>query len=155
MNYLELDDELQHFGIKGMKWGHRNKYDKSIPKIGQFSSKIKTNTSKRKNMKRSNEKKIASLKKSDPKRRELINMNKDMTSMNSTAERRLARNRAVKKGIVKTTKFAGAAALNYQLLKIYNPKLAEGIRQVGLRTTVAVMDKIANAHAMYKYNRRR
>lgn len=155
MDYLELEDELQHFGIKGMKWGHRNKYDKSIPKIGIRSSKIRSNMSKRKNMKRSNEKKIASLKKSDPKRRELINMNKDMTSMNSTAEVRLARNRAVKKGIAKTAKFAGTVALNYQLLKIYNPKLAEGIRQVGLRSTVAVMDKIANAHASYRYSRRR
>ena len=111
MDYLETEDELQHFGIKGMKLGHRNKYDKSIPKIGQFSSKIKTNMSKRKNMKRSNEKKIASLKKSDPKRRELTNMNKDMTSMNSTAERRLARNRSIKRGIVKTTKFAAQRGL--------------------------------------------
>ena len=155
MEYLELDDELQHFGIKGMKWGSHKNSGSKTPRIGQLSSRIEKNLSARKNLKRINEKQIAALKKNDPKRRELIDKNKDLTNMNSTAEQRLARNRSIKRGIVNTTKFAGAAALNYQLLKIYNPKLAERIRQVGLRTTEAVMDKITNARTMYRYNRRR
>lgn len=106
MNYLEKEDELQHFGIKGMKWGSRKNSGSKTPRIGQLSSRIEKNLSARKNLKRINEKQIATLKKNDPKRRELIDKNKDLTNMNSTAEQRLARNSRIKKRAIATARGA-------------------------------------------------
>lgn len=90
-------DVIEHFGIKGMKWGRRRAANNGVPRIGQFSGRIKKNLVARKNMKRANEKKIAALGKNDPKRRELINKNKDLTNMNKKAELRLSRNKRNKK----------------------------------------------------------
>lgn len=87
-----MDDVILHFGTKGMKWGVRKN---SNPKIGQFSGRIKKNLAARNRMKRANEKKIAGMKKSDPKRRELINKNKDLTDMNQKALLRLDRNKTI------------------------------------------------------------
>ena len=69
-------DVIEHFGVKGMRWGQRRARVNGMPKIGQFSGRIKKNLVTRKNMKRANEKKISALSKNDPKRRELINKNK-------------------------------------------------------------------------------
>ena len=93
-------DVIQHFGVKGMRWGQRRGSANGMPRIGQFSGRIKKNLVARKNMKRANEKKISALSKNDPKRRELINKNKDLTNMKQKAALRLIRNQNIKKGVV-------------------------------------------------------
>lgn len=123
-----FDDVIQHFGIKGMKWGNRKPKD-GVPRIGQFSGRINKNLVARKNMKRANEKKIAALGKNDPKRRELINKNKDLTDMNQKAALRLVRNKRNKKIIGGAATAATTAALQYQLWKATDPQKAAYVRE--------------------------
>ena len=120
------DDVLEHFGVKGMKWGNRRSIG---PKVGQFSGRIKKNLAARNRMKRANEKKIAGMKKNDPKRRELINKNKDLTDMNQKALLRLDRNKVNKKMAGKALALSAGAAAQYQLMKIQNPEQAEAIKR--------------------------
>lgn len=131
----DFNDVIEHFGIKGMKWGHRRAANNGVPRIGQFSGRIKKNLVARKNMKRANEKKIAALGKNDPKRRELINKNKDLTNMNKKAELRLSRNKRNKKIVGGVLGAATTAALQYQLIKATDPQKAayakEGVKMAG------------------------
>ena len=120
------DDVLLHFGTKGMKWGVRKN---SNPRIGQFSGRIKKNLAARNRMKRANEKKIADMKRTDPKRRELINKNKDLTDMNQKALLRLDRNKVIKVGAAKTAGLAAGAALQYQIMKANNPEQADALKR--------------------------
>nr|DAD73427.1 MAG TPA: hypothetical protein [Siphoviridae sp. ctKm44]DAE09948.1 MAG TPA: hypothetical protein [Siphoviridae sp. ctJdE31] len=120
------DDVLEHFGVKGMKWGNRRS---TGPKVGQFSGRIKKNLVSRNSMKRANEKKIAGMKKSDPKRRELINKNKDLTDMNQKALLRLDRNKTVKKVAGKTAALGVGAAAQYQIMKTTNPEAAAALKR--------------------------
>lgn len=130
----DFNDVIEHFGVKGMKWGQRRS-NNGLPRIGQFSGRINKNLVARKRMKRNNEKKIASMSKNDPKRRELINKNKDLTNMNQKAELRLARNKRNKKIIGGAAAAATTAALQYQLLKATDPQKAafakEGVKMAG------------------------
>ena len=121
-----MDDVILHFGTKGMKWGVRKN---SNPKIGQFSGRIKKNLATRNRMKRANEKKIAGMKRSDPKRRELINKNKDLTDMNQKALLRLYRNKKVKRVIGKTAAIGTTAAAQYQIMKSTNPEKVAAIKR--------------------------
>lgn len=120
-----LDDVLLHFGTKGMKWGVRKN---SNPKVGQFSGRIKKNLAARNRMKRSNEKKIADMKRSDPKRRELINKNKDLTDMNQKALLRLDRNKTIKKGVGKAAALGAGVAAQYQIMKTTHPEQAAALK---------------------------
>lgn len=114
-----MDDVLLHFGTKGMKWGVRKN---SNPKIGQFSGRIKKNLAARNRMKRANEKKIAGMKKSDPKRRELINKNKDLTDMNQKALLRLDRNKTIKKVAGSAAGLSAGAVAQYNIMKTTHPE---------------------------------
>lgn len=153
-----FDDVIEHFGIKGMKWGNR-KANNGIPRIGQFSGRINKNLVARKKMKRDNEKKIAALGKNDPKRRELINKNKDLTDMNQKAALRLTRNKRNKKIVGGTIGAATAAALQYQLWKATDPQKAafarEGIKFAGKAAKYGVKNAgkaAAKAYNIAKYN---
>ena len=119
-------DIIEHFGVKGMRWGQRR--SNNIPRIGQLSGRIKRNIASRKNMTRANDKKIASMSKNDPKRRELINKNKDLANMNRKAALRLVRNQKIKKGVGGALAAASAAALQYQLMKVTDPQKAENVK---------------------------
>lgn len=142
----DFNDVIEHFGIKGMKWGNR-KTNNGIPKIGQFSGRINKNLVARKNMKRANEKKIASMSKNDPKRRELINKNKDLTNMNQKAELRLVRNKRNKKIIGGVLGTATTAAAQYQIMKATNPEQAAQIKN-----GVKMAGKAAKYGAKKAYN---
>lgn len=117
-----FDDILEHFGVKGMKWGQRRV--NSAPRVGQLSGRIQKNLVARNRMKRANERKIAELGKNDPNRRELINMNKDLTDMNQKAALRLVRNKRNKKIAGGVIGAASTAAVQYQLMKVTNPQQA-------------------------------
>ncbi len=137
-------DVIEHFGVKGMRWGQRRSRANVMPRVGQFSGRIKKNLVARKNMKRANEKKIAALSKNDPKRRELINKNKDLTNMNQKAALRLVRNQKIKKGVAGALAAGSAAALQYQLMKVTDPQKAENVK--GL---VKGVGKVAGRAAKY------
>lgn len=117
-------DIIEHFGVRGMKWGTRRSQYNGLPKIGQFSGRINRNLVTRKTMKRNNEKKIAALGKNDPRRRELINKNKDLTNMNQKAALRLVRNKRIKKVVGTTAGVAAGAATQYMLWKATDPRKA-------------------------------
>ena len=141
----DFNDVIEHFGIKGMKWGQRrNNQYAGLPKVGQFSGRIKKNLVTRKNMKRNNEKKIADMGKNDPRRRELINKNKDLTNMNQKAALRLVRNQRIKKGVTAAATATTTAALQYQMMKVTDPKKAEFIKR-----TVKAAGKAAGKAAKY------
>ncbi|MBF1187616.1 MAG: hypothetical protein HXM02_06065 [[Eubacterium] sulci] len=121
-----MDDVLLHFGTKGMKWGVRKN---SNPKIGQFSGRIKKNLAARNRMKRANEKKIAGMKKSDPKRRELINKNKDLTDMNQKALLRLDRNKTIKKVAGSAAGLSAGAVAQYNIMKTTHPEQVAAMKK--------------------------
>ena len=153
-----FDDVIQHFGIKGMKWGNRKSKD-GVPRIGQFSGRINKNLVARKNMKRANEKKIAALGKNDPKRRELINKNKDLTDMNQKAALRLVRNKRNRKIVGGALGAATAAAIQYQLWKATDPQKAafarEGVKFAGKAAKYGAKNAgkaVKKAYNIAKYN---
>ena len=149
-------DVIEHFGVKGMRWGQRRARVNGMPKIGQFSGRIKKNLVTRKNMKQANEKKISALSKNDPKRRELINKNKDLTNMNQKAALRLVRNQKIKKGVSGALAATSAAALQYQLMKVTDPQKAENIKGLVKGASKiagkAVKYGAAKAYNQAKYN---
>ena len=147
-------DVIQHFGVKGMRWGQRRV--NNIPRIGQFSGRIKRNITSRKIMTRANEKKIAGMSKNDPKRRELINKNKYLTNMNKKAALRLVRNQKIKKGVSGALAAGSAAALQYQLMKVTDPQKAENVKSLvkgaGKVAGKAIKYGAAKAYNQAKYN---
>ena len=144
-------DVIQHFGVKGMRWGQRRSRANVMPRVGQFSGRIKKNLVARKNMKRANEKKISALSKNDPKRRELINKNKDLTNMNQKAALRLVRNQKIKKGVAGAVSGASALALQYQLMKVTDPQKAENIKRMA-KGAANVAGRAAKYGAAKAYN---
>ena len=152
----DFNDVIEHFGIKGMKWGTRRAANNMPPRIGQFSGRIKKNLVARKNMKRANEKKIAALGKNDPKRRELINKNKDLTNMNQKAALRLVRNQRNKKIAGGALGLATTAALQYQMMKATDPQKAayikDGVKLAGSMAGKAAKYGAKKAYNMAKYN---
>lgn len=147
-------DVIEHFGVKGMRWGQRR--SNNMPRIGQFSGRIKRNIASRKIMTRANEKKISALSKNDPKRRELINKNKDLTNMNKKAALRLVRNQKIKKGVSGALAAGSAAALQYQLMKVTDPQKAENVKALvkgaGKVAGKAIKYGATKAYNQAKYN---
>ena len=143
-------DVIEHFGVKGMRWGQRRVNNMS--RIGQFSGRIKRNITSRKIMTRANDKKIASMSKNDPKRRELINKNKDLSNMNRKAALRLVRNQKIKKGVSGAVAAASAAALQYQLMKVTDPQKAENVKGLVKVAGKAIKYGAAKAYNQAKYN---
>ena len=117
-------DIIEHFGVRGMKWGHKKN---GYMKVGQFSGGIQRRVAERNALKRKNSSKAARLKKNDPKYRELIDQNHELTNLNRKAELRLKRNMKLKKvaklGFGAASTAAGVYATNPEVRSYVNSKI--------------------------------
>lgn len=117
-------DIIEHFGVRGMKWGHRKN---GYMKVGQFSGGIQRRVAERNALKRKNSGKAARLKKNDPKYRELIDQNHELTNLNRKAELQLKRNVKLKKiaklGFGAASTAAGVYATNPEVRSYVNSKI--------------------------------
>ena len=117
-------DIIEHFGVRGMKWGHRKN---GYMKVGQFSGGIERIVAERNTLKRKNSSKAARLKKTDPKYRELVDQNHELTNLNRKAELRLKRNMKLKKiaklGFGAASTAAGVYATNPEVRSYVNSKI--------------------------------
>lgn len=127
MSYTAIDNSksvIQHYGKKGMKWGHRKN---GYMKVGQFSGGIQRRVAERNALKRKNSSKAARLKKNDPKYRELVDQNHELTNLNRKAELRLKRNMKLKKiaklGFGAASTAAGVYATNPEVRSYVNSKI--------------------------------
>lgn len=117
-------DIIEHFGVRGMKWGHKKN---GYMKVGQFSGGIQRRVAERNALKRKNSSKAARLKKNDPKYRELVDQNHELTNLNRKAEIRLKRNMKLKKvaklGFGAASTAAGVYATNPEVRSYVNSKI--------------------------------
>lgn len=117
-------DIIEHFGVRGMKWGHKKN---GYMKVGQFSGGIQRRVAERNALKRKNSSKAARLKKNDPKYRELVDQNHELTNLNRKAELRLKRNMKLKKnaklGFGAASTAAGVYATNPEVRSYVNSKI--------------------------------
>lgn len=117
-------DIIEHFRVRGMKWGHKKN---GYMKVGQFSGGIQRRVAERNALKRKNSSKAARLKKNDPKYRELVDQNHELTNLNRKAELRLKRNVKLKKiaklGFGAASTAAGVYATNPEVRSYVNSKI--------------------------------
>lgn len=117
-------DIIEHFGVRGMKWGHKKN---GYMKVGQFSGGIQRRVAEQNALKRKNSSKAARLKKNDPKYRELVDQNHELTNLNRKAELRLKRNMKLKKiakfGFGAASTAAGVYATNPEVRSYVNSKI--------------------------------
>lgn len=118
------EEIIEHFGVRGMKWGHKKN---GYMKVGQFSGGIQRRVAERNALKRKNSSKAARLKKNDPKYRELVDQNHELTNLNRKAELRLKRNMKLKKvaklGFGAASTAAGVYATNPEVRSYVNSKI--------------------------------
>lgn len=100
-----MNDTLEHYGTKGMKWGKRKSYDK----VGYMPGKIDKNRNKRLAEKRQNLDEIRRIKKDKTKVDRLYDLrrrNDEITSINNQADSRMVKS----KRNIRNLKAIGAVA---------------------------------------------
>lgn len=108
---------LEHYGVKGMKWGKRKSYDK----VGYMPGKIDKNRNKRLSEKRQNLDEIRRIKKDKNKvdrLNDLRRRNDEITSINNQADTRMVKS----KRNVRRLKSIGAVAGSAAYLYVSNPE---------------------------------
>ncbi len=112
-----MNDTLEHYGTKGMKWGKRKSYDK----VGYMPGKIDKNRNKRLAEKRQNLDEIRRIKKDKTKVDRLYDLrrrNDEITSINNQADTRMVKS----KRNVRRVKSVGALAASAASLYLSTPE---------------------------------
>lgn len=120
---------LEHYGIKGMKWGKRKSYDK----VGYMPGKIDKNRNKRLSEKRQNIDEIRRIKKDKTKvdrLNDLRRRNDEITSINNQANVRLPKSKRNVRRVKSVAGLAGTAAAAYLTTPQGQKKLVNAARRV-------------------------
>ena len=107
-----MNDTLEHYGTKGMKWGKRKSYDK----VGYMPGKIDKNRNKRLAEKRQNFDEIRRIKKDKTKVDRLYDLrrrNDDITSINNQADSRMVKSKRNIRNLKSIGAVAGTATSLY------------------------------------------
>ena len=107
-----MNDTLEHYGTKGMKWGKRKSYDK----VGYMPGKIDKNRNKRLAEKRQNLDEIRRIKKDKTKVDRLYDLrrrNDDITSINNQADSRMVKSKRNIRNLKSIGAVAGTATSLY------------------------------------------
>lgn len=107
-----MNDTLEHYGTKGMKWGKRKSYDK----VGYMPGKIDKNRNARLAEKRKNLDEIRRIKKDKTKTDRLYDLrrrNDEITSINNQADTRMVKSKRNVRRLKSVGVLAGSAASLY------------------------------------------
>ena len=107
-----MNDTLEHYGTKGMKWGKRKSYDK----VGYMPGKIDKNRNKRLAEKRQNLDEIRRIKRDKTKVDRLYDLrrrNDEITSINNQADSRMVKSKQNIRNLKSIGAVAGTAASLY------------------------------------------
>ena len=120
---------LEHYGIKGMKWGKRKSYDK----VGYMPGKIEKNRMKRLVEKRKNQDEIRRIK-NDKSKTALVNelrrRNDEISNINNQADVRLPKSKRNVRRVKSGASLAGSAAAAYLTTPKGQEKLVNAARRV-------------------------
>ena len=120
---------LEHYGIKGMKWGKRKSYDK----VGYMPGKIEKNRMKRLVEKRKNQDDIRRIK-NDKSKTSLVNelrrRNDEISNINNRADSRLPKSKRNVRRVKSGASLAGSAAAAYLTTPKGQEKLVNAARRV-------------------------
>ena len=120
---------LEHYGIKGMKWGKRKSYDS----VGFMPGKIDKNRNKRLSEKRQNIDEIRRIKKDKTKvdrLNDLRRRNDEITSINNQSDVRLPKSKRNVRRVKSVAGLAGTAAAAYLTTPQGQEKLVNAARRV-------------------------
>ena len=120
---------LEHYGIKGMKWGKRKSYDK----VGYMPGKIDKNRNKRLSEKRQNLDEIRRINNDKSKTarvNELRRRNDEISNINNQADVRLPKSKRNVRRVKSVASLAGSAAAAYLTTPKGQEKLVNAARRV-------------------------
>lgn len=120
---------LEHYGIKGMKWGKRKSYDS----VGYMPGKIEKNRMKRLAEKRKNQDAIRRIKNDKSKTsqvNELRKRNDEISNFNNRADVRLPKSKRNVRRVKRVAGLAGTAAAAYLTTPQGQKKMVNAARRV-------------------------
>ena len=120
---------LEHYGVKGMKWGKKKSYDK----VGYMPGKIDKNRNARLAEKRTNLDEIRRIKKDKTKTDRLYDLrrrNDEITSINNQADTRMVKSKRNVRRVKNVAAMAGTAAAAYVTTPQGQQKIVNAARRV-------------------------